>query len=126
MTRLDDGLPDVMVDPMQLKQALLNVLLNAIEAMGEGGTLTIAATGTRSPEGGPEVTLSVADTGEGMSREQLSKLFEPFYTTKPRGTGLGLTVVSRVVEQNGGRVAVTSSPGEGTTFSIVLQPVAGE
>jgi signal transduction histidine kinase len=59
-----------------------------------------------------------------MSAEEVGKLFEPFYTTKPRGTGLGLTVVSRVVEQNGGRVGVRSAPGEGTTFSLVL-PVAG-
>jgi signal transduction histidine kinase len=59
-----------------------------------------------------------------MSAEEVGKLFEPFYTTKPRGTGLGMTVVSRVVEQNGGRVGVRSAPGEGTTFSLVL-PVAG-
>jgi signal transduction histidine kinase len=60
-----------------------------------------------------------------MSEEEVGKLFEPFYTTKPRGTGLGLTVVSRVVEQNGGRVGVRSAHGEGTTFSLVL-PVAGK
>lgn len=122
-TKLAEGLPDVLVDPMQIRQALLNVLLNAIEAMGDGGTLTIETTGTGSPDGPPTVTISVADTGEGMSEEEVGKLFEPFYTTKPRGTGLGLTVVSRVVEQNGGRVGVRSAQGEGTTFSLVL-PVA--
>jgi two-component system sensor histidine kinase HydH len=122
--RLLEGLPDVLVDPMQMRQALLNVLLNAIEAMSDGGTLTIEAAVTDSADGPPTVTLSVTDTGVGMSAEEVGKLFEPFYTTKPRGTGLGMTVVSRVVEQNGGRVGVRSAPGEGTTFSLVL-PVAG-
>jgi two-component system sensor histidine kinase HydH len=121
---LEDGLPDVLVDPLQIRQALLNVLLNAIEAMGEGGTLTIETAATSSADGPPSVTLSVTDTGEGMSAEEVGKLFEPFYTTKPSGTGLGLTVVSRVVEQNGGRVSVKSARGEGTTFSLVL-PIAG-
>jgi two-component system sensor histidine kinase HydH len=122
--KLAEGLPDVLVDPMQIRSALLNVLLNALEAMGDGGTLTIETAATGSAEGPPTVTLSVTDTGEGMSAEEVGKLFEPFYTTKPRGTGLGLTVVSRVVEQNGGRVSVKSARGEGTTFSLVL-PIAG-
>jgi signal transduction histidine kinase len=122
--KLLEGLPDVLVDPMQIRQAVLNVLLNAIEAMSDGGTLTIETTVTDSADGPPAVTLSVTDTGAGMSAEEVGKLFEPFYTTKPRGTGLGMTVVSRVVEQNGGRVGVRSAPGEGTTFSLVL-PVAG-
>lgn len=122
--KLPEGLPDVLVDPMQIRQAVLNVLLNAIEAMSEGGTLTIETAGTDPVDGTPSVTLSVTDTGQGMSAEEVGKLFEPFYTTKPRGTGLGMTVVSRVVEQNGGRIGVRSAPGEGTTFSLVL-PVAG-
>ncbi len=121
--KLPEGLPDVLVDPMQMRQAMLNVLLNAIEAMNDGGTLTIETARTDSEDGPPAVTLSVTDTGVGMSAEEVGKLFEPFYTTKPRGTGLGMTVVSRVVEQNGGRIGVRSAPGEGTTFSLVL-PVA--
>ena len=121
--KLLEGLPDVLVDPMQIRQAVLNVLLNAIEAMNEGGTLTIETAGADPVDGPPTVTLSVTDTGQGMSAEEVGKLFEPFYTTKPRGTGLGMTVVSRVVEQNGGRIGVLSAPGEGTTFSLVL-PVA--
>jgi two-component system sensor histidine kinase HydH len=122
--KLLEGLPDVLVDPMQMRQALLNVLLNAIEAMNDGGTLTIETAVTDSADGPPTVTLNVTDTGVGMSAEEVGKLFEPFYTTKPRGTGLGMTVVSRVVEQNGGRVGVRSAPGKGTTFSLVL-PIAG-
>jgi len=124
--RLLEGLPDVLVDPMQMRQALLNVLLNAIEAMKDGGTLTIETAVADSADGPPAVTLSVTDTGVGMSAEEVGKLFEPFYTTKPRGTGLGMTVVSRVVEQNGGRVGVRSAPGKGTTFSLVLPAAAGE
>ena len=122
--RLPDGLPDVLVDPMQMRQAMLNVFLNAIEAMGDGGTMTVETSESRSPDGARSVTLAVADTGPGMTTEEMDKLFEPFYTTKPKGTGLGMTVVSRVVEQNGGRVLVKSAPGEGTTLTFVL-PVAG-
>jgi two-component system sensor histidine kinase HydH len=121
--KLLEGLPDVMVDPMQMRQAVLNVLLNAIEAMSEGGTLTIETAGADPADGPSAVTLSVTDTGVGMSAEEVGKLFEPFYTTKPSGTGLGMTVVSRVVEQNGGRIGVRSALGEGTTFSLIL-PVA--
>jgi PAS domain S-box-containing protein len=121
--RLDDGLPDVLVDALQMRQAVLNVFLNAIEAMGDGGTLTVESSEARSSDGARTVELSVTDTGPGMGQEELDKLFEPFYTTKPKGTGLGMTVVSRVVEQNGGRVLVRSAPGQGTTLTIVL-PVA--
>jgi len=120
---LGEGLPDVSVDPMQMRQALLNVFLNAIEAMGEGGTMTVETSETESSDGKRAVSLGVTDTGSGMNPEELDKLFEPFYTTKPKGSGLGMTVVSRVVEQNGGRVFVKSAPSEGTTLTIIL-PVA--
>ena len=122
--RLAEGLPDVFVDSLQMRQALLNVLLNALEAMPEGGRLTIETSGNGGEDAPPAVTISVSDSGVGMSEDEVSKLFEPFYTTKPKGTGLGLTVVSRVLEQNGGRISVRSVKGEGTIFSLVL-PVAG-
>ena len=122
--KLGENLPDVLVDSMQIRSALLNVLLNALESMGDGGTLTIETSAGESADGAPAVTMSVTDTGEGMTLEEVDKLFEPFYTTKPTGTGLGLTVVSRVLEQNGGRVSVTSEKGVGTTFSLSL-PAAG-
>jgi signal transduction histidine kinase len=108
-----------------MRQALLNVLLNAMEAMEQGGKLTIRTAASRAPDGPPSVVLSVTDTGPGISAEEVSKLFEPFYTTKPRGTGLGLTVVSRVIEQNGGRVEVVSAPGVGTTVSFILPQSEG-
>jgi len=118
------GLPSVLVDQFQIRQALLNVLLNAIEAMGDGGSLTIETVLSQETGGEPMVTVSVRDTGPGMSTEELDRLFEPFYTTKQKGTGLGLTIVSRLIEQNGGRISVESRPGHGSTFSLRL-PVAG-
>lgn len=124
-SELGGGLPYVMVDPHQLRQALLNVLLNAMEAMDQGGRLTIRTAVTRAADRPRSVVFSVTDTGPGMTPEEIEKLFEPFYTTKPRGTGLGLTVVSRVMDQNGGRVDVTSAPGQGTTVSLVLPEAGG-
>jgi two-component system sensor histidine kinase HydH len=120
--RLAGGLPDALVDPFQIRQALLNVFLNGIEAMGEGGVLSIE-TGVADQPG--TVSVGVADTGEGMTPDEIDRLFEPFYTTKPTGTGLGLTIVARLVEQNGGQVAVSSVKGRGSTFTILLPAATG-
>ncbi len=117
-------LPDVMVDGRQLRQVLLNVLLNGIEAMRDGGRLTVR-TRLRASES-PPVAIEVSDTGVGMSDDEMDKLFEPFYTTKPEGTGLGLTIVSRLIEQNRGRLSVQSTRGDGTTFTISLPADAEE
>ena len=117
-------LPDVMVDGRQLRQVLLNVLLNGIEAMRDGGRLTVR-TRLRANEN-PPVAIEISDTGVGMSEDEMDKLFEPFYTTKPEGTGLGLTIVSRLIEQNRGRLGVQSVRGEGTTFTISLPADAEE
>lgn len=125
----EGGLPAAMVDPLQMRQALLNVLLNAIEAMEDGGTLTVATRATESA-GERRVVIDVTDTGPGISPADREKLFEPFYTTKPSGTGLGLTIVSRVLEQNGVHLDFESEPGSGTTFSFSMEadagPAAGE
>ena len=121
---LSDGLPHVLVDPGQIKQALLNILLNGLESMGgDGGTLTVA-TSAGGGSGG-SVAIAVSDTGAGMTDEEVAKLYEPFYTTKPSGTGLGLTIVSRIVEQNDGHVRVASAKDEGTTFTIELPAASG-
>ncbi len=118
---LDPDLPDVLVDAPQIRQALLNVFLNAIEAMSDGGTLAVSTTASGDGAG---AAITVKDTGPGLTPEESAKLFEPFYTTKESGTGLGLTIVCRVLEQNGGSIDVVSEKGVGTTVTIEL-PLAG-
>jgi two-component system, cell cycle sensor histidine kinase and response regulator CckA len=117
----------------QLEQIVLNLAANARDAMPSGGKLTLATTRTDSgtpakPAGIESVTISVSDTGSGMSPEVKARIFEPFFTTKPvgRGTGLGLSTVYGIVHQNGGRIEVESSPGKGTTFSITLPAAEGQ
>jgi PAS domain S-box-containing protein len=135
--RPDPALGLTLTDRAQFEQVVLNLALNARDAMPEGGRLTIA-TANVDLDGeyaqmhvgatrGPHVQLSVADTGAGMTREVLSHAFEPFFTTKPRGkgTGLGLSTVIGVVQQSGGSVDVSSAPDQGTTFSIYLPRAEG-
>ena len=112
--RLERNLPLIHIDPEQVKEALMNVLINAREAMPEGGTLTLT---TRIGTGG-EVDIEVADTGSGIATEHLARIFEPFFTTKDYGTGLGLTNVKRLVEDNGGTLIVNSRAGAGTSFTL--------
>jgi signal transduction histidine kinase len=114
------ALPSIQVDPEQVKEALMNLLMNAREAMPEGGTLTL---NTRVAEGGG-VEIEVADTGSGIAPDHLARIFEPFFTTKEYGTGLGLTNVKRLVEDNGGTMVVNSSAGKGTTCILRFRPVA--
>lgn len=120
---LAPNLPTITADAMQLEQAFLNLLLNAVQAMPEGGTLTVV-TRAQSPEGGPkptEVVIEFSDTGEGMTEEQCSRVFTSILsTTKARGTGLGLAIVTRVVETHRGKITVRSKPGLGTTMSVTL------
>lgn len=101
----------------QLRQALLNVVLNACDAMADGGTLTLVS--RREPKGGG-IEVSVTDTGRGIPPEALGKIFDPFFTTKEMGTGLGLSVVYGIVEKHGGRMEVSSEVGRGTTMRITL------
>lgn len=108
----------VRAEPQRLKQVLLNLCRNAVEAMPQGGELVLQA---RREE--TEAVLEVSDTGVGIPPELLGHLFEPFYTTKDAGTGLGLSVCRRIVEAHGGRLSVESKPGRGSTFRIHL-PVA--
>lgn len=105
----------IQADPGQLGRALQNLVLNAIDAMPSGGTLTIR---TAPQDGG--VRLEVTDTGQGLTQEECDRLFTPYYTTKTHGTGLGLAIVQSVISDHGGKIAVRSSPGRGTTFQIDL------
>lgn len=112
-----DNLPDVLVDPGQIHQVLINMILNASHAMPDGGTLTIS---TSTDENRSSVRSDITDTGSGISKENLSHIFDPFFTTKSEGTGLGLSISYGIVENNGGTIEVKSAPGEGTTFTVTL------
>ena len=111
------ALPNLLADPVQMEQVLVNLITNAFEAMPDGGTLTL--TGWVHPDG-KHVVLSVSDTGSGIASEVMEHLFEPLFTTKPRGIGLGLTICRHHVEANGGTIEVTSADGAGTTLTVTL------
>lgn len=113
--RLAPELPAAPMDPTQMQQALVNLIKNAMQAMTRGGTLTLA-----TGESADGVWVSVADTGCGIPQEQLSRIFEPFYTTKKKGTGLGLMIVQRILRAHGGRIELESHVGRGTTFRLWL------
>jgi two-component system nitrogen regulation sensor histidine kinase NtrY len=117
-TVLAPGLPMASLDRDLMGRALGNLVANALEAMPEGGTLTVR---TRADDGG--VALEVSDTGPGLTEDQRTRLFTPYYTTKKGGTGLGLAIVQGIVSDHGGRIQVESSPGVGTTFTLII-PVA--
>jgi nitrogen-specific signal transduction histidine kinase len=107
-------------DNYELQQAFVNLSLNALEAMAPGGRLT-ASTEIRSVEGGPpRLEVRIQDTGCGISPDHMDHLFEPFFTTKSAGTGLGLPVTQRIIQEHGGSISVQSRPGQGTTFLVVL------
>jgi two-component system NtrC family sensor kinase len=110
------GLPPIVCDPQQIRQAIVAVLINACEAMTGEGLLSVA---TR-PEANGGVMVSIADTGPGIDQETRKHIFEPFYTTKEGGGGLGLAVVYGIIRSHGGRVDVESAPGEGATFRFHL------
>lgn len=116
----DDSLPDIVADPIQLQQVFMNLLLNASAAMPDGGTLTLRATNDYE---GKTVELAVSDTGRGIAEEDMAKIFQPFFTTRSKGTGLGLAVSKQLVEQHGGTITAEANAGGGATFRVVL-PVA--
>jgi signal transduction histidine kinase len=107
-----DGRPTVFVPPTRLRQLVMNLVLNARDAMPRGGTIAVRA---GVDEG---AWLSVADTGSGMEPDVAKRVFEPFFSTRKQGSGIGLTVVHDVVSAAGGRIDLKTAPGHGTTFTI--------
>ena len=113
--KLARRLPLAPLDPAQIKQVLVNLMKNASQAMTSGGTLTL-----RTDAGVDGVVLTVADTGGGIPEEQINRIFEPFYTTKQKGSGLGLMIVQRIVREHKGRIDLESHVGQGTVFRLWL------
>lgn len=113
----------IAIDPAQIEDAVLNLIINAIEAVGDDGTVKIQVARSeneRSEEFEDEAIVEVSDNGRGISEEDLARIFNPFFTTRTGGTGLGLPAVRRIARAHGGRVEVNSTVGEGSTFSLHL------
>jgi len=124
----DPRLPPITGDADHLQQVFINLINNALDAMPSGGSLKIAtATATSNNGDGPQVMVDVADTGCGMSRETQAHIFEPLYTTKEKGkgAGLGLVVVSRVMQEHGGQIEIESETGRGTRFRMRFPALEG-
>lgn len=113
--KLSAQLPDVPFDAAQIKQVLVNLVKNAMQAMARGGTLTV-----QTGAGSEAVWVSISDTGGGIPEEKLNRIFEPFFTTKKKGSGLGLMIVQRIIRDHAGRIDVESKPRQGTTFRVWL------
>jgi PAS domain S-box-containing protein len=113
--KIPASLPPVFADPRQMEQVLGNLVVNACQAMKDGGKLTISA----AKKGG-NIAIAVKDTGVGIPPENMEKLFEPLFTTKTKGIGLGLAVSRKLAEANGGRIEVQSEPGAGSTFTLLI------
>ena len=110
---------EIMIDPDRIEQVLLNLYLNAIGAMDAGGILSVTLS-----RGGGMIEIVISDTGMGIKKEDLPRIFDPYFTTKPAGTGLGLALVQRIVEAHGGQVKVDSEPGKGTMVAVLLPEAA--
>ena len=113
----DPALPEITADGDQLRQLFTNLAVNAVQAMPGGGTLTVT---TRFDRAAGSCTVTLADTGGGIPPERLSRVFDPFYTTKGNGTGLGLAVSYGIVREHGGSITAASLPGSGTIFTVIL------
>jgi len=114
---VEEGLPPVYADTAQMRQVVTGLCLNAAEAMPGGGKLSVRA--GREPSGS-RIVLEVSDTGSGMDGETMARIFEPFFSTKSAGRGMGLAAIRGIVENHGGEIRVGSRPGEGSTFTVLL------
>jgi two-component system sensor histidine kinase HydH len=118
---LPPGLPAIDADPDRMTQVFLNLFLNAMAAMDREGILSVGV----ARQDGRTLRVSVSDTGTGIRKEDLGRVFDPYFTTKSSGTGLGLAIVHRIVEAHGGEIRLESEPGRGTTFTILF-PIDGK
>jgi signal transduction histidine kinase len=118
--QLSNEIPLIMLDADKLKQVFMNVILNAVQSMPNGGELTIATKLSEQRNSEFRILVEISDTGVGIPPENLSRLFEPFFTTKAEGTGLGLTNARRIIQQHGGDIEVQSKVGEGTRVIMSL------
>jgi signal transduction histidine kinase len=113
-------LPEIWADPDQLKEVLVNLVLNACEVMVNGGVITVKEEEFIEPPLGPSAVIRVSDTGPGIPESVRDKIFQPFFSTKEEGTGLGLSIATRIIQEHGGKLDVESKKGEGATFIITL------
>jgi signal transduction histidine kinase len=113
-------LPEIELDPEQLKEVLVNLIINACEAMGGGGSIAIHEEASFEESLGRVVVIGLKDNGPGISESIKEKIFEPFFTTKEEGSGLGLSIASRIVEEHGGSLDLSSEEGQGSSFFITL------
>jgi two-component system nitrogen regulation sensor histidine kinase NtrY len=120
-----DGLPEVGVDRALTARALANLLENALQATGQRGTVAVGAEREPGPDGQPGVAITIADSGPGMDPAALARAFEPYFSTKAGGTGLGLPIAKRNIEASGGTVRMTSEAGAGTRVVVWLPAVVG-
>jgi two-component system cell cycle sensor histidine kinase/response regulator CckA len=121
VTHIEENLPKVEADPLQLEQVLVNLYLNAIDAMLDGGKLSVTAALEAAPGDPSRIAITVTDTGFGIHDQDLSRIFQPFYSAKKKkGLGLGLPICERIIKNHGGRIQVQSQPAKGTTFNILL------
>lgn len=116
-------IPEIVADPLQLKQVFMNLLLNAVDAMPDGGRVTLKTSFDKTAR---SLSITISDTGKGIDPAVLAKVFQPFFTTKTKGTGLGLAISKRLIEEQGGKIRIESNTGGGTAFSISLPCDAGK
>jgi signal transduction histidine kinase len=114
---IDPALPLLWVDQELLRNCILNFINNAAQAMNDGGIIRLGAV---LDVGGDRVRLTFSDQGSGIAQEDIAKIFQPYFTTKDVGIGLGLAITERIIKEHGGEILVESSRGQGTTFTVLL------